>query len=228
MQSKLYIFSLLVVFLSCSDAQECKSPATYSYNQLSDSGADQRVAYNLNISDDEYYGKNNLLLDSFLTEEKHYVWIKGSVSGDMYQIDVLTNQNKFKSFDIAEHWYGASHSSISWINNNYILIRQGCGTMCWMNLVLPLNDERKEFQIMYPVYSDKIGEIIIAPDQHLEELLIHDLGTRDSSRVPLEICSQGVAGIISSPIDFEKVSNEKLIVKFKGHECQDDLKIIGI
>jgi hypothetical protein len=223
MQDNIALLLSIGLLLSCSnhDGNVNVEPSTETTADIETDS--------LEIQRQQFYGKDTLLLDEFQTPEGHLIKLRGSQSHDLYQIDVMTASGQLKSFETAEYAYGASHSSIKWINDNYIFVRQGCGTSCWTGLALSLSDDRGIIEIMLPFYSDSISEIVIAPDKELEYLEVINLNSDDKQKLDIKIC-KGATGILYHVKSVERKGDNKYQIRYEDEDedCNEATEEIEI
>ena len=166
------------------------------------------------------YDYDTLLIKEYTSENGHKIRLEGSRSKDLYRISVESKNGVKKTFNIAESWYIASHSSILWDNEDYIFVNSGCGTVCWIAQVLPLNNNRESLYYHEYIYEDSSKNLIVYPDTvNNEHLIIENFDTQQQIKAKLNICEQTILPILLVDTIYMKNENE-LLIKYYGDDCQ--------
>jgi len=174
---------VLLIVMACNSPEEY--PALLA-PLLSPSDSIQAVG--LDEHDDNFYKMDTLLKRVFLTEEGHQVQLRGSRSGHIYRIDVTTSAGELRTFQTAEYAYPASHTTIKWINDDYIFLYIGGGTGVWYGRALSLNDQRGMIDYWQYAYADSTSNTIIHLCEDRSETCITDMDSNDCSALGLDFC----------------------------------------
>jgi hypothetical protein len=88
-----------------------------------------------------------------------------------------------------------------WENSKFIGLRQGCGSPCWYDIVLPLQNGRKVRQVMYAVARDEKRNLIASIDPTLN--IINLITGRHQSIVLKPECPAAFPGSCLDDIEFK-------------------------
>jgi hypothetical protein len=89
-----------------------------------------------------------------------------------------------------------------WENSKFVVLRQGCGSPCWFEIVLPLQNGRKIQQVMYTVAHDEKRSLIASIES--EPLMIINLITgRQQSIVLKPECAAAFPGWCLDDVAFK-------------------------
>ena len=171
------------------------------------------------IEREDYYGFDTLLIKEYISNYGHRIRLEGSKSNDIYRIVVESKQGNKGKFQIAESWYGASHSSILWDNDNYIFVWSGCGTSCWVGQILSLNDHRGILKFPEFLYDDSTRNVIVYPDAvDLEKIIIENFDNQKEISINLNLCDESAIPFMM--IDTIYIDKKEILrIRYKKADC---------
>ena len=197
---KLFLISIcLVLFLGCK-AEKSKE--------------DTNVVHVNALNDNNYFGPDSLLLKTYDSDNGYQVKLRGSASQDIYSISIKRDGQKEVLFSTAEHWYPASHTSIEWDNEDFIFIRQGCGTNCWIGKLLSIKDNSITEFPQY-VYTDSINNIAVVYD---EKFKIIDFKNNNETIIDIEICNKVMQAYYA--IDSVYIESNHITIDYLTPDCE--------
>lgn len=177
---------------------------------------------------EDYFGFDTLLIRQYISDNKNEIILEGSKSKDVYRIVVKNKNGIIKKFQIANNWYGASHSSILWDNDDFVFLRYGCGTSCWGAKVLSLNDSRGILNFPMYFYSDSVRNIVLFPDTIEPGIIrIGNLHSQRSIDLDLKLCDKSAIPILM--IDSVYIDNlNNINILYQGPDCKSITKVLNI
>lgn len=98
------------------------------------------------------------LIDTILFQDSRYLLFE-NLSDSTYRLIWGNKTIRNKSNDTI-HILPSGKLNLSWVSNNAIGLRQGCGSSCFFTYVLPLVQNAEEKFYMYPLAFDTINNII--------------------------------------------------------------------
>ena len=122
--------------------------------------------------------------------------------------------------------FGTGIPVFDWSSNNFIGLRIGCGTQCWGNFLLPMNEIDSVEFIWYPITFDKETNTLVYIDSLEKDLLVvHNLNSGNRQLVYLDgHCPDDDAG---NCLEKVLLKNGELIVEYNKFLNLPDL-IVGI
>lgn len=212
MNLKFILFASFLLILSCNTNKKTNTEKQdTSKTEASEQTDAERKAY---------YGYDTLLIKEYVSDNGHHIRLEGSQSGDTYRIRVKSKQGNRRTFQIAEDWYLASHSSIAWDNDDYLMVAYGCGTACWGAKILSLNDNRAIDNYMAHAYADSTRNLIMYADSATENTyILKNFDTQKQIKTTYDLCNS----LIPIELAFESVQvtgNNKLEVKYVAADCE--------
>ena len=217
--SFIHIILIILIGFGCNGKKELNSIIE---NQPIEEINEENVPNELTKEDserEEYYGFDTLLIKEYRSESGHKIKLEGSKSKDIYRIRVESKKGKSNKFKIADNWYIASHSFIVWDNEDYILVRYGCGTGCWGGLILSLNDNRGITDYQGYIYNDSIRNLVVYPDSNnLHQIIIENFDNQKRISSKLDLCQ--MSAIPMEMVDTVYVYEKELVVRYKSTNCE--------
>ncbi len=218
-----FYLACLLLSISCTKKSKRQYKNTSNENQkLTTKG--EYIPTKEDIEREAYFGYDTITIKSFFSKNNHKFTLKGSKSGDTYQIKSESNIGFIKETKLTDSWYIASHSQILWDNDDYLFIRFGCGTSCWGGQIISLNNDDPPREYMNYLYEDSVNNIIVYPDSNDYKIMIFE--NFDNEKLKLEkiyFCEESV-----TPIDYiscySKENKHILIFDYEEPNCMTTVK----
>lgn len=156
--------------------------------------------------------RDTLITDTVITDEGYMILNHGFYGWSKWDsIDILVNGTRVRS----QLMSSGPHTSLKWTNDRFVCFYFGCGSPCWGEQYIDLQEEVPIKQVIFPIWSDSVRSLVVYPDTSNSccGLILENLKDEREVRVTLDTTK---AVSLALSFDTTWVHGEMLHMKLHG------------
>lgn len=154
--------------------------------------------------------KESLNKRIFVTEKSYYLLAKSSDT----TVNIIWGNDTLKRvfFENIELPF-AEKLHLSWVNNEYLILKHSTGSGSWINIIMPFNKTEDVQEFSNGLYFDSINNLFVTEQYGDTILLIRNLKSRDKQYI-IEKEKPCESALNSSCIDNIRINNKQLYFRW--------------